>query len=81
MRKDITINLAHDADIDKAVDVVEQAVQSVAGVLEGKKSPTISVTGIDLNGLQLQVLYWIDTDGSISGTVIRKDVIQQSVAS
>ncbi len=81
MRKDITINLAHDADIDKAIDVVQQAVQSVAGVLEGQKSPTISVTGIDLNGLQLQVFYWIDTDSPISGTVIRKDVIQQSVAS
>jgi len=79
MRKDITINLAHDADVDKAIEVVQKVVLSVEGVLTGAKSPTISVTGIDLNGLQLQVYYWVNTDGSISGTVVRKDIIKQSV--
>ncbi len=81
MRKDISINLKHDADIDTAIDVIQKIVQNIEGVLAGAKSPTISVTGIDLNGLQLQVFYWIDTDSSISGTVIRKEIIKQSVDS
>jgi len=81
MRKVITIHLAHDANIDLAIEVVQKTVKSIAGVLEGEKSPTISVTEIDLNGLQLKVFYWVDTDSPISGTVIRKEVIQKSVVS
>jgi len=81
MRKDVTIHLAHDADVDLAIEVVTSAVESIEGLLSGAKAPTISVTGIDLNGLQLKVFYWIDTDSSISGTVILKEVIQKSLDS
>ncbi len=81
MRKDVTFNLPHDADIDGAIDVVQNTVKSIAGVLDGAKTPTISVTDVDLNGLQLKVFYWVDTDSSISGTVIRKEIIQKSLDS
>jgi len=79
MRKDIAITLDYDADVDRSIELVKKAIENIDGLLTGSKSPTISVTGIDLNGLQLKIFYWIDTDSTISVTDIRKEVIKKSV--
>ncbi|HHB77772.1 MAG TPA: mechanosensitive ion channel family protein [Saprospiraceae bacterium] len=79
IRKDITILLPNDADIDRAIQLVRSVVVEINGVLKDSKAPTISVTGITPEGLELQVFYWVDTDGAISVTDIHKEVITQSV--
>lgn len=79
IRKEIVIFLAHDTDVESAISLVKDVVEKIEGILKAPKSPTISVMGVDLYGLQLKILYWVDTDGAVSGTLIQKEVIKNAV--
>ncbi len=78
LRKRITIGLEYGADIEKAILLVTTELNNIQGVLAGQKSPTVSVSDVTDIGLELIILFWIDTDGAISGTEIKKNVIKQS---
>ncbi len=79
LRNDFVITLAHDAPVAQAIEIVQNVLAHTKGVLARPKSPTVTIAGIDLNGLQLKVLYWIDTTAPFSGTDIKKNLITQSV--
>lgn len=80
MRDDFTIGLDYGSDIDKAIEVLQDTIQNVKGVLQEDKKPSVFIKDLNTSTIDITVQYWRDTfDPKFSALVIRTQAIQRSL--
>lgn len=61
MRKDFTIGLDYESDVDKAIAILKQNIDSLPGVIKDEKASHVVVSELSPSTLNLKVRYWVDT--------------------
>jgi small conductance mechanosensitive channel len=61
LRFDFVIELPGDTDFNKAIKIIEDAVNTVEGVIRKRRKTTANITGISPGRLNITVSFWIDT--------------------
>ncbi len=76
LRFDFVVGLPNGSEYRKAMKVIEQAVESVEGVLRKRKKTAVVISGIAPGRLDVTVSFWIDTFVTKeSSDVVRSKVI------
>lgn len=78
LRKAVEFGIAYGADINKAMQLVLDAIKVVPGVLQEDKKPSVVISGLGSSALQIKGFYWLDTfDSSISGNAVNDEIIKR----
>lgn len=80
IRSDFEISLAFRSDIDQAIQLVQEALTKVEGLLQEDKPPTVTISDLTNNAIKLKVYYWINTnDPNTSGFTVKTQAIKYSL--
>jgi small-conductance mechanosensitive channel len=72
LRGDFTVGVSYDTDIESARALILAEVKKVPGVLTKEKPPRTHVVDLNMNTIEIQVHYWINTfDENYSGLEIK----------
>ncbi len=78
IRNEFVVGLDYGADVDKAIEIIRTELQSVSGVLQEEKTPTIYVSNLKPSTLDVTVQYWLDTfDSKYSSLNIRTNAVNK----
>lgn len=61
LRFDFVVGLPGGSDFNKAIKIIENAVNNVDGVIRRRRKTTANITGISPGRLDVTVSFWIDT--------------------
>ncbi len=70
MRKDFTIRLDFESDIDKAIRILLEVVNSLPGVLKDDKASHVVISELSPSTINLKVRYWVDTFDPIESPLV-----------
>ena len=80
LRHDFEIKLEFDSNIDQAVRLVMEALDKVEGLLQEDKPPTVTISGLTNQGLNLHVFYWVNTyNPEVSSSKVKTQAIKYSL--
>lgn len=82
LRYEFTVGIAYENNPTQAVKLIHETVKKVEGVLEGDKKPTITISELATNTINLNVKFWINTFQSTRRSIhhsIRSQVINDVV--
>lgn len=80
LRYDFEVKLDNKANIEKAVELITEALLTVPGVLGEEKPPTVFISSLGSSTLTLTVFYWINTtDPSISALGVKTGAVNKVV--
>lgn len=76
LRYDFIIGLDYGSDYQRAIDVIQEVLPTIDGVLKNRKKANVWVTDLGESTLNLQVTFWVDTlDDALGDLDIRTQVI------
>lgn len=76
LRYDFTVGLDYGSDYQRAIDVIQEVVPTIEGVLKNRKKANVWITDLAESTLNLQVTFWVDTlDDALGDMDIRTQVI------
>ena len=83
LRYSFEIGLDYDSDVMKAQKLVLETLYNVEGIIkEGPKSPSVNLTSLGVNTLNLTAYYWIDTfDKTVSTSKLKTSILHRSIQS
>lgn len=78
LRYDFIVGLEYGSDVSDATKIILATLKNVKGILNTGKPPTVAVSDLGENALELIVYYWIDTfDKSINANTIKTDSVDR----
>ena len=83
LRYSFEIGLDYGADVMKAQKLVLETLYNVEGIIkEGPKSPSVNLSSLGVNTLNLTAYYWIDTfDKSVSSSKLKTSILHRAIQS
>jgi len=80
LRREFTVQLGKESDVDKASALVLETLASIEGVLQDDHQPSVFVSDYNANGLVLTIQFWLNTiDPKISGLQVRNNAINRII--
>ena len=80
LRKNFTIGLDYGTDIDKAREIIIQAISKVPGIMKEGKLPKTLISELGASTININVQYWLDTfDKEHSGTEIQSQAMKNAL--
>lgn len=74
-----TVRIAHDADVEHALRLMEEAARGEPRALSGKEAPTAFLNAVSDIGIELEVLVWI-SGGNAGAQGVRSDLQRRILA-
>jgi small conductance mechanosensitive channel len=76
LRYDFIVGLDYGSDYRAAMQLIEEQIQQVEGVLTDSKKPSVWISELGESTLNLQVTYWVDTfDRNVSDLKVKTEAI------
>ncbi|PSR13431.1 MAG: mechanosensitive ion channel protein MscS [Bacteroidetes bacterium] len=80
LRREFTVQLGKESDVDKASALVLETLATIEGVLQDDHQPSVFVSDYNANGLVLTIQFWLNTiNPTISGLQVRNNVINRII--
>jgi len=80
MRHEFSIGLDYGSDMEKAVAILKETIESIEGVLKGDRGPSANLGNLNSSSYNVTVRYWLNTfDENYSSSSIRNQAISQSI--
>lgn len=83
LRYEFTIGIAYENNPTEAIKIILKTMQQEEGVLQGDRSPAITINELATNSININVVFWIDTFQSTRRSIhnsIRSKVMNDVVA-
>jgi len=78
LRQEFVVGLDYGSDVDKAIDLIVKALDTVDGILTNSKKVNVFVSNLNTSTIDLTVQYWLDTlDRKVPGTVVKTKAINK----
>ncbi|MEM0993148.1 MAG: mechanosensitive ion channel family protein [Bacteroidota bacterium] len=80
LRQEFVVGLDYGSDVNKAINIISQAVNSVEGILQEDKKTVVFISKVNTSTLDLTVQYWLDTfDSKYSGLDLKTKAINNTL--
>jgi small-conductance mechanosensitive channel len=80
LRKEFIIGIDHGSDINRAIDILEETMNDLDGILKDEKPPMAFVDTLTKNTINIKVMFWINTfDKNISWLKVQTAAIEKSL--
>jgi len=80
MRHEFNIGLDYGSDIEKAISILKETIQSISGVLQGERRPSVHIGDLNSSSYNLTVQYWLNTfDQNHSSSSVRTKAIHNTM--
>ena len=81
MRYEFSINLDYGSNIEKAIDILKETMESIDGVLQADRRPAINIGDLNSSSYNLKIFYWLNTfDQKYSASNIRNQSISMAIS-
>ena len=81
MRYEFSINLDYGSNIEKAIDILKETMESIDGVLQADRRPAINIGDLNSSSYNLKIFYWLNTfDQKYSASNIRNQSISKAIS-
>lgn len=83
LRSEFVVGIAYEDNPTEAIKLILETVNQVEGVLKGDKLPSITISELSTNTINIKIMFWINTFNSTKRTIhnnIRSHVINDVVA-
>ncbi|MCB0685750.1 MAG: mechanosensitive ion channel family protein [Saprospiraceae bacterium] len=76
MRHEFVIGLDYGSDINRAIEIILQELNSIPEILKEEKAPAVVISDLTPSTLNLSVLFWLDTfDKTIDAGNVKIDAV------
>ena len=80
LRNSFSIRLEYRADIDRAIDIVKNALQEVNYILQEGRQPNVFVEDLNPSAVILGIQYWLNTaDPNVSGLSVKTEATRKVI--
>lgn len=83
LRYEFIVGIAYENDSSKAINLIYEELSKIEGVLKGEKKPSVTITELATNTINIQVQFWVDTfktTRSSEHRTIRSQVMNDVIA-
>lgn len=78
LRKEFKIGLDYGSDVNNALKILLDVLNSIPGILKEEKAPSVSIGSLGDSALILTAYYWLDTfDKDVSGSKVQTEAINR----
>ncbi|MEM9887299.1 MAG: mechanosensitive ion channel family protein [Bacteroidota bacterium] len=78
LRQEFVVGLDYGEDVNKAINIIIDTIDSVEGILKEDKKTTVFISKVNTSTLDLTVQYWLDTfDSKYSGLALKTEAIDK----
>jgi len=76
IRQNFIVGLDYGSDVDKAIDLITKAIETIEGVVTDTKKVNVFASNLNTSTLDLTVQYWLNTfDSKVPGSEIKTKAI------
>lgn len=88
LRYEFVLGIAYENNPTEAIKLILETLKSEVGVLKGDKSPSVNISELSTNTININVMFWVDTFNSSKRSVhnsirsqVMNDVVEALIAS